>query len=305
MNRIDAEDAEIKSIPYTILDVFAEAPLDGNPLAVFRGAGSLSTELMQRIAREMNLSETTFILSDTPRDGGYDVRIFTPVIEIPFAGHPTLGTAHVIAHQIAQTPPPQVTLNLKVGPIPVSFEPDKRGEILWMRQRAPEFAEKFDVTRVAEALSISLGDVDSAFPVQCVSTGFPFVIAPLRTMAAVKKARIHHERFEHLVRNSSAKAIFLFSRETYDSANQINARMFAPFHGVAEDPATGSANGCLAAYLIEHRYFGKDSIDLRVEQGYEIKRPSILYLRARRTEDSIEVNVGGRVLVSARGELSL
>jgi trans-2,3-dihydro-3-hydroxyanthranilate isomerase len=292
-------------IQYTVLDVFAEARLEGNPVAVFQRAGGLSSDLMQRIAREMNLSETTFILSDAPRDGGYDVRIFTPAVEVPFAGHPTLGTAYVIAHEVAPAPPPRVVLNLKVGPIPVTFENDGRGELLWMRQIQPEFGREFAAAEVAESLSLSVEDIDSRSPIQVVSTGLPFVLVPLRSLDAVRRARVRLDPFEKLVKDCPAKSVFVFTRETCAPANAFHARMFGPLRGVPEDPATGSANGCLAGYLLKHRCLGSDEIDYRVEQGYEIARPSLLHVRARRSGDSFEINVGGRVIPAARGELTV
>lgn len=292
-------------IQYSVLDVFAEAPLEGNPVAVYRRAGGLSSELMQRIAREMNLSETTFILSDTPRDGGYDVRIFTPVVEVPFAGHPTLGTAYVIAHEIEPAPPKKVVLNLKVGPIPVTFEAGDRGGMLWMRQNPPEFGREFTAAELADVLSLSVEDIDSRYPIQVVSTGLPFILTPLRGLSAVKRARVRVDALERLVRECPAKSVFIFSRETYSPENAINARMFGPLKGVPEDPATGSANGCLAGYLLKHRCFETEKIDIRVEQGYECARRSLLHLRARRAGDSFEINVGGRVIPVARGELNL
>ena len=266
-------------IPYTVLDVFAEARLEGNPVAVYRRAGGLSPDLMQRIAREMNLSETTFILSDEPRDGGYDVRIFTPMVEVPFAGHPTLGTAYVIAHEVAPAPPSKVVLNLKVGPIPVTFLRDEKGELLWMRQNAPEFGRRFTAAELAEVLCLAVEDIDARYPIEVVSTGLPFVVAPLRSLGAVRRARVRIDVLDRLVRDCPAKSVFIFSRETYSPANSINARMFGPLKGVPEDPATGSANGCLAGYLLKHRCLDTDEIYLRVEQGYEIARPSLLHLR--------------------------
>jgi len=289
---------------FYIVDVFAEKKYAGNQLAVVRDVGGLSSQAMQQIAQEMNYSETTFILSDTPQKGGYDVRIFTPAEEVPFAGHPTLGTAYIIQQKIIGTTVDQLTLNLKVGQIPVTMS--YRGstpDTLWMHQKPPEFGQTFAPEAMAAVLKIDPTDIDTRFPIQDVSTGLPFIIAPLKTLAAIKRCRVDMERYLRFIENSRAKAIHLFCPETYQAQNDLNARMFAPHYDVVEDPATGSANGCLAGYLVKHRYFGTDQIDVRVEQGYEIERPSLLLLRAQANEDVIDVYVGGQVIMVAEGKL--
>jgi len=285
--------------PFYIVDVFAETKLAGNQLAVVRHANDLSESEMQSIALEMHYSETTFILSDEPRDGGFDVRIFTPASEVPFAGHPTVGTAWLVREEIIRAPVKQVTLNLKVGQIPVTFEDD----VLWMKQIQPMFMQTCTPAQVAPVLNLNENDFDTRFPIQEVSTGLEFLIVPLKGMDAVRRARTNLDRLKELIAPLQAKMIFLFSAETYEPENQINARMFGDEFGVVEDPATGSANGCLAAYLIKYRYFGSNDINIRVEQGYEIKRPSILRLRASESDGMFDINVGGRVFLVARGEL--
>lgn len=290
---------------FYIVDVFAEKKYAGNQLAVVRGAESLSTAEMQQIALEMNYSETTFILHDESRDGGYDVRIFTPLEEVPFAGHPTLGSAFVIQQEIIGAPVEAVTLNLKVGPIPVSLTyRDDHPIELWMHQRPPSFGQTFASEAVASILGLEPGDVDARFPIQDVSTGLPFIIVPLQSLAAVKRCRVRAEQLDRLIQKTErANAVFVFCPETYNAENDLNARMFAPHFNIVEDPATGSANGCLAGYLVQHRYFGSDRIEVRVEQGYEINRPSLLKLRAQEADDRIDVFVGGQVIKVAEGRL--
>ncbi len=286
--------------PFYILDVFAETRYAGNQLAVFRAAPPDAE--MQQISREMNFSETTFVTSDQPRDGGYDVRIFTPSSELPFAGHPTLGTAYVIQHEIVGESAAQVTLNLKVGQIPVRFGDDG---VLWMQQKPPQFGHTYSPHAVADMLGLKRADIDDRFPAQEVSTGLPFIIAPLKTLDAVKRAKVGVEKFQGMiegVRGLRANAILVFCPETYHQANHLNTRVFLPLLGIPEDPAAGSANGCLAGYLSRHRYFGVDTVDVRVEQGYEIGRPSLLMARAAQSGDHIDVQVGGRVVMLARGE---
>jgi len=292
-----------KTIFY-IVDVFAEEKYAGNQLAVFRGAKALSDVDMQRIAKEMNFSETTFILSDEKCEGGYDVRIFTPETELPFAGHPTLGTAYVIQHEIVKEPVDEVVLNLKVGQIPVTFSYDgKHADILWMKQLNPIFGKTLDAGLVSEVLSLDLRDIDKRFSVQEVSTGVPCIIVPLKTLDALKSARISRDRYFEFVKDTRAKTILIFCPETYKEENDLNVRFFADYYGVPEDPATGSGNGCLAGYLVKHRYFGKDRIDIRVEQGYEIGRPSLLLLKAEEKGEGIDVYVGGKVAMVAKGQL--
>ncbi|NIM89960.1 MAG: PhzF family phenazine biosynthesis isomerase [Candidatus Aminicenantes bacterium] len=289
--------------PFYIVDVFAEEKFAGNQLAVFRNPEGLSDSGMQRIAKEMNYSETTFILSEEEKDRGYDVRIFTPEKELPFAGHPTLGTAYVIQQEIIRKPVEMVNLNLKIGQIPVTFNYSQgQPDILWMKQKHPVFGQILDKKAVSSALGIEERDMDERFPVEEVSTGVFSIIAPLKTLEAVKRTDIKKDAYFALIESTEAKAILIFCPETYKRENDLNVRFFAEALGVIEDPATGSANGCLAGYLVKNRYFGQDRIDLRAEQGYEIGRPSLLYLKAGDKEGKIEVLVGGKVFMVARGE---
>ena len=288
---------------YYIVDVFAQEKYNGNQLAVFVDAGTLTSHQMQRIAKEINYSETTFITDNQSREGGYDVRIFTPAQELPFAGHPTLGTAYIIQQEIIKQPVEKVTLNLKVGQIPVTLHyADNSVNLLWMQQLPPIFGQKFATDAIAPLLNLSVDDINTNFPMQEVSTGVPFIIVPLKTLAAVKKAKVNLEKYFKLISNTEAKSILIFCPETYHQENNLNVRVFCDYLGVPEDPATGSANGCLAGYLANYAYFGADSIDIRVEQGYEIGRDSLLLLKAQKTDADINVFVGGKVIMVAKGE---
>lgn len=289
---------------FYILDVFAEEKYSGNQLAVVRDAASLSDGMMQKIAKEMNYSETTFILSDAPRGGGYDVRIFTPQEEVPFAGHPTLGTAFVIRNELMSELVERIMLNLKVGQIPVAFGRGGDGEgMLWMRQNEPVFGQVVEPAWIASVLNLDESEIDGRFPVEEVSTGLPVIVVPLKDLDAVKRATISKDEYFELIAEMQAKAILVYCPETYGPENDLNVRVFCDYYGVPEDPATGSANGCLAGYLVRHRYFGEDRIDIRVEQGYEIARPSMLYLKAGQNQGQIDVSVGGKVVMIAKGEL--
>jgi trans-2,3-dihydro-3-hydroxyanthranilate isomerase len=286
------------------VDVFAEEKYAGNQLAVIRGGKDLSTDQMQRIAKEMNYSETTFVLSDVQKEGGYDVRIFTPETELPFAGHPTLGTAYVIQKEIVKEPVKGIVLNLKVGKIPVDFNyAGEKVDIMWMKQVQPTFGQVFNSRTISQILKLEVEEIDQNFPIQDVSTGIPFIIVPLKTLKALKRASVDKDKCFQLVKKAQAKCLLVFCPETYKKENNLNVRVFADYYGVKEDPATGSANGCLAGYLVKHRYFGEDKIDIRVEQGYEIGRESLLFLKAEKKEQGIDVFVGGRVIMVAKGEL--
>jgi trans-2,3-dihydro-3-hydroxyanthranilate isomerase len=287
---------------FYIVDVFAEEKYAGNQLGVFRNASGLSGTDMQRIAKEMNYSETTFILTDTEKEGGFDVRIFTPEEELPFAGHPTLGTAFVIQQEIHNRPVDKVVLNLKVGQIPVTFSyKQEMPDILWMKQKAPVFGPEVDKGQMALSLNLDEAAIDEKFPVQEVSTGIPFLIVPLKSLAHLKKAKVDFPKFMESVKNIQANAPLVFCPEARDNQNDLSVRVFVDYYGIPEDPATGSANGCLAGYLAKHRYFGQNKIDTRVEQGHEIGRPSLLYLKAEEKADDIDVFVGGKAIMVAKG----
>lgn len=293
----------MNKLTFYIVDVFAIEKYTGNQLAVFTDASALSDKQMQQIAKETNFSETTFLTSKSPQNGGYNVRIFTPEKELPFAGHPTLGTAYIIQKTIIDKLVETVNLNLGVGQIPVTWQKNDDGdEVLWMHQKPPIFHQSFDADTLASALNLNQEDIDSRFPIQEVSTGIPFIIVPLKTHEALKRARVNRDKYFDLVENTQAKEILVFCPETYTPKNDLSVRVFAEYLGIPEDPATGSANGCLAGYLVKYSYFGEKPLDVRVEQGYEINRPSLLLLKAQKNGDSIEVSVGGKVVMVAKGE---
>lgn len=293
----------MSDLVFYLVDVFTEEKYAGNQLAVIRGAGLLSSEKMQEIANEMHFSETTFILSEQKRNGGFDVRIFTPSTEVPFAGHPTLGTAYVIKRFIIKKAVSLVLLNLKVGQMPVSFEKaEKRQEMLWMEQVPPTFGKTFSVPQFAQVLQLSVNDFDNRYPIQEVSTGLPFIIVPLTTLAAVKQAKIDMKNLLELAKVQAG--ILVFCPETYKKGNDLNVRVFVDLFGIPEDPATGSGNGCLAGYLSHYRYFGTDKVNAKVEQGYEVGRRSLLLLKAENNAGKTRVRVGGKVILVASGKLA-
>lgn len=285
---------------FYIVDVFAEKRYQGNQLAVVVDCEGLSTQDMLNITREMNYSETSFVIdADEAR-----VRIFTPGEEVPFAGHPTLGTAYVIQQELWKNPVDRMDLEVPAGTIPVTFSySDGVPEVLWMRQLPPTFGGTLDPAAVAGLLNIAPSDLDSDFPIEEVSTGLPFIIVPLSSLDACRRARPYGPDLLRFAQSYDAKNILVFSRETCSPRNQLHVRVFTDYLGIPEDPATGSANGCLAGYLARHRYFGQNHLEARVEQGYEMGRPSLLLIRSRVSNGQIAVDVGGRVIPVAQGHL--
>ncbi|MDS0260063.1 PhzF family phenazine biosynthesis protein [Haloarcula sp. S1CR25-12] len=290
------------SHPLHILDVFAREPYTGNQLAVVTDAGDLTDERMQAVAAEMDYSETTFV-TGPPDEGAWPVRIFTPTAEIPFAGHPTLGTAAVVRDHLADGQPETVTLDLDVGEIPVSVDATDGRERFWMRQRPPAFGDRLDHDALAEVLGLPADALDSAWPVQVVSTGLPTIVVPLGDRDALAAIDLDRAAYDRVTGGRDAKNVLAFCPDPREADNDLAARVFAPFYDVPEDPATGSSNGCLAAYLARYEYFGGPSVAARVEQGHEMGRPSLLHLDADATGDPVDVEVGGGVVPVVRGAL--
>lgn len=294
----------MKNQKFYIIDVFAEKKYGGNKLAVIRADENLTTEEMQNTAFEFNFSETTFIISEDNNKYIYDVRIFTPLEEVPFAGHPTLGTASVIQQEILKKQVDKISLKLKAGIIPVELVyKNNKLDILWMKQLEPKFGEIYSKDIIADMLNINKNEINDNFPIQAVSTGLPGIIVPLKKLDSVKKIRTNKKLYFDFIKDKEAKSIFVFAPETYSKKNDINVRDFADYYGIPEDPATGSINGCLAGYLVKHSFYGKDNIDIKVEQGYEINRPSILYLKSYIDKGIINVHVGGKTIKIAEGIL--
>ena len=271
---------------FIICDVFARKRFEGNQLAVFPDAAGLSGEEMQALAREIHFSETTFILSDSPNERGWPVRIFTPAREVPFAGHPTLGTAFVIWDRFLGRQANEVKLDLKVGVVPVAME--DRGERLVMTQVPPVFGAVVEPKAAAQVLGLAPTDVDSRFQAQEVSTGLPFVIVPVKTLVAMQGIRVNPVEYYRLTDALEAKAFLAFAPETVDPQCRLHVRVFCDYYDVPEDPATGSANGCLCAWLVRHRYLGAGEFAIHVEQGVEMKRPSLLYLQGGERDGRVD-----------------
>ena len=215
----------MKQLPFYIVDVFAERKYAGNQLAVILDTDrTLASEQMQQLALEMNYSETTFILSDKPLNSGYDVRIFTPGEEVPFAGHPTLGTAHIIQQTLIKQHVEKVVLNLKVGQIPVTFHADEgQSGILWMQQIAPTFGEVLDTETIANILGLKIDDFDSRFPIQEVSTGLPFIITPIKTLESLQRISVDKDDYFTFVDGRWAQAILAFCPESHEDGGNVES----------------------------------------------------------------------------------
>lgn len=286
---------------FFIVDVFAERPYAGNPLAVVVGHEGLSDETMQRIAAETNYSETTFVAPAPERDGGYRVRLFTPAREIAFAGHPILGTAWVIRHYLEASAP--VRLNLSVGQVPVTFESKEESEVAWFAAPPVTLGRTCDVDAMAAALGLSPQDIATGAPIRQCSSGTAAMIVPLASLDALRRSRFDLAAYARLAAEGFPPLVYLFCRETRDRANDLSARFFFEAHGVREDPATGNGAAFLGAYLLEHRILPGAELSLRIEQGHEVRRPSVVMLRARTRGGAREIQVGGQVAPVVQGEL--
>ncbi len=301
-DRLPRAHARTMEHSFYLLDVFAEGPYTGNQLAVFRNAAQLRDEDMHRLAGEVHFSETAFILSDEPRDGGYDIRVFTPTEEIPFSGHAVLGAAYVLRHELIDEPVTSMSVTIGGAPLEISFTYHYGNvDTVWVNQRAAEFGATLPPDTAARVLSLSPSDVDERWPVQEVSTGLPFIVVPLRSLSAVRRCHVVPDEYARLLRATSARALYVFSSECYNPDNDFNVRMFAHYYGISEDAATGAAAGCLGVYGLRYLRPEAAGLDLRIEQGYEIRRPSLLFARARRDGQAGRVAVGGRVSVVAQG----
>jgi trans-2,3-dihydro-3-hydroxyanthranilate isomerase len=291
-----------RRLPFVQVDVFTSVPLKGNQLAVFADGRSLSDAEMQALAKEMNLSETTFILprdAATERERGVRVRIFTVNEEMPFAGHPTLGTAMVLR---GNSEAEEVALDLNVGRIPVRFSTRDGLPFGMMTQRDPEFGEKHSREDVARAAGLEVDDIAADLPIQTVSTGNAFAMVPVKSLAVLQKLSPTWANMKAYLDKSDAKFFYFVSREAANPEAKLQSRMIF-YNG--EDPATGSAAGPCAAWAVQYGVVPPDEQAL-MEQGVEMKRRSRIFFSAGRNGGKIvNVRVGGHVVEVVRGEVFL
>ncbi len=307
-------DDEVRTLKFYQADVFTDQPFGGNPVAVLPDAQGLTDRELQQIAREMNLSETVFVFPPTDQAAVAKIRIFTPTREIPFAGHPVLGTFYVLGELkklAVREPVTCAVYECNLGLFPVELH-THRGEILRvvMSQPKPQFLNQVEgvqaVFDVAKALGVSKNAITEAkWPIQVVSTGLPVMIVPVRTLTAVRSIMPDVSAVNRLCERYGANGMMVFTTMTVDEAATVHTRMFAPPVGVLEDPATGSASGALGAYLVHHGVVEVAPMtEIVAEQGYEIERPSRILIQVESDDDAIqEVKVGGQVVMVAEGVL--
>ena len=290
-----------KKLAFVQLDVFSSARFAGNQLAVFPDGRGLSDQQMQSIARETNLSETTFVFPGDPaieRERGKRVRIFTVAEELPFAGHPTLGTAFALR---GSSQAKRVTLDLNVGSVPVRFEdPPQAPAFGEMTQVDPKFIGQHQREAVASATGLGVEDFDPDLPIETVSTGVPFTVVPIRKLARIRTLALNHAGAAEYLAKTNGKFFYFVCRETVNVEARLHARMIF-YNG--EDQATGSAAGCTAAWMVAHGVAQPDERVL-IEQGIEMNRPSRIFVRASREDNRVvNVRVGGNAVEVSRGEM--
>lgn len=292
-------------------DVFTARPFGGNQLAVFTDARGLSVAEMQTLAREMNYSESTFVLPAEIPGAARRVRIFTPAIEMPIAGHPTVGTAFVLAQRGEIPLTGDLTsalLQLNIGPVPVEIESQEgQPQFVWMTHRAPEFGPiRTDRERVAAALNVSADDLSSDWPMQVVSTGVPFLFVPLRSLEAIGRCRVNQSALQNLFEHDAPLMVYMFTAETTSPATQLHARMFAPHVAdIPEDPATGVASAPMGAYAARYRVVPRQPhMRFIIEQGIEMGRPSQIHLEVKTEGEAITgLRIGGQTVIVGEGEI--
>ncbi|MBN1310123.1 MAG: PhzF family phenazine biosynthesis protein [Anaerolineae bacterium] len=306
----------MRSYHFLQADVFTEVIFGGNPVAVFPEAEGLSDDEMQKIAREMNLSETTFVLPPTDTNADVRVRFFTPSSELPFAGHPTIGTHIVLAHlgrYEITGPVTRVWQQVGIGTLPVDLITDSNGatnRAVMTQGEARHGAIFDDKAQIAKALGLQKADIHPDLPVQVFSTGLPGLIIPLNSLDAIQRIALNIELFNRICRVTSVTGAEVFTLETLDKAHHAHVRNFDPLVGVYEDPATGSMAGALGAYLLANNVFEYEpessTTHMVLEQGYEMNRPSLIEVEVDIADEAIsQVRVGGQAVILIEGELTI
>ena len=282
------------------IDVFTDVPYSGNQLAVFPDADGLSTEQMQKLAREINYSETTFILDGGNPEADFEIRIFTIKFELPFAGHPVLGTAYSIMNifDIWHKKKDILKLETKAGIIPL----EKRGDITWMTQNEPQFFGQYtDKKEIADLVNLSPEDIPDDLPVEEASAGINVLIIPIKNLSAIQRANGQVNNLNKFFKNKNSLAPYLFTLETVNDWAKVHTRFFAPHMGIIEDAATGAAAGPLTAYLLKYDLFGK-CFEIQNEQGIEIGRPSKILMKGEIKDNKYIIKIGGTCVYVGRGE---
>lgn len=302
----------MRKLHFHLVDVFTDRAFGGNPLAVFLDGRDLSDDLMQALAKEMNLSESTFVLPPSDPVNDFRVRIFTPAAELPMAGHPTVGTAFVLARE-GMIPHSGNQANVRfeegVGPIPVGieFSGDAPARAT-MTQPLPTFGPRFeDVRAIADMLAVDVASIRTDLPVEVVSCGVPFLYVPLQDLKAARSVSFRPHLGEEVLRSCGAHGIFVLTMEVENEGSTVHSRMFAPGLGVSEDPATGGASGPLGCYLVRHGLVpAADTSRIVSEQGIEMGRPSFIHIEIDQSEGEITaVRVGGQCVYMGQGYIEV
>ena len=302
----------MRKLHYHLVDVFTDRIFGGNQLAVLTNGRGISSELMQSIAKEFNLSETTFVLPPKDAANDYHVRIFTPGKELPMAGHPTIGTSFILAREhMIELWPDEVTIKLEEGvgiiPVQINFK-DGQPDLIWMQQPPPRFGPRFEERgAIAEMLSLSPGAIEADLPIEVISCGVPFLYVPLVNLEAARSIRFRMDVWEKVLAPGGVKEVFVFTKETELAGSSVHSRMFAPGLGIQEDPATGSASGPLGCYLARYEVFPvSQRMEFTSEQGIEMGRPSIIKIVIEREAGQItRVQVGGQCRFVGEGYLEI
>ncbi|RBW63422.1 hypothetical protein DS884_00085 [Tenacibaculum sp. E3R01] len=298
-------------LEYYLVDVFTSIKYGGNQLAVFIDfENNVSTKNMLNIAKELNFPEITFIKKNN-NNQSFDVRIFTPEYEVPFAGHPSLGTAFIISKYVLPTPKEQISLNLKYANISIDLTTPKdveRSHFI-MKQAKPEFIATFNYQEIATGLGINITALNTKKPIEEISTGLPYIIIPIINLAEINQLKLDSKKVIEFLRlhkkyktNSSTgltTSLFFVTDETFEKTNSFNTRMFCiENENLLEDAATGSANGCFLSYLLKNE---SSEISAIVEQGFQMGRKSYIHLNGERTSDTYSIKIGGQVIELSKG----
>ncbi|HUQ30547.1 MAG TPA: PhzF family phenazine biosynthesis protein [Pyrinomonadaceae bacterium] len=302
----------MRKLHYHLVDVFTEKVFGGNQLAVFTNGRGIEPVLMQSIAKELNLSETTFVLPPVDAENDYHVRIFTPGAELPMAGHPTVGTSFILAREhMIKLDDVETTIRLEEGvgtiPVQINFN-DGQPDLIWMQQPPPVFGPRFeDAREIAEMLSLTPEAIESEWPIEVISCGVPFLFVPLKSLASARAVQFRLDVWERVLRDAGISGVFVFTKETQLEGSSVHSRMFAPGLGIAEDPATGGASGPLGCYLMRHAVFpATQRMEFTSEQGIEMGRPSIIKIIIEQEAGEIKrVRVGGRCRFVGEGYLEV
>ena len=282
-------------IPFYIVDVFAEKKYAGNQLAVFLDAENLNDANMQKIAREINFAESTFITKLSPENNTAEIRIFTPEYEMKFAGHPIIGTSWVLINKIFENQPHNIVLSVPIGEIPVN----QSGDLVWLQAAQPEFMDTFSTEDFSSFSNLSSSDFDDKFPIQEVTTGSAFVIVPLQNKKAIENLLLDQDKMNkwlHAHCKTSHRALYFYCLKD----SKLISRMFCiEDNQLKEDAATGSASTCLQAFLLKYHL---TEIEIINHQGYYINRPSQIYFKGKLSENHFGIKIGGNTQFVAKGE---